>query len=228
LRLFDLSQEEIRILEVTGKPGARVPLRAPIDGVVTAIDAHDQMPVGSCTDVFTIADPSRIWVLAEVFEDQLDWLAAGLDAKIRVPARPGRVWEGRIEYLYPTLDPKTRTRKVRLILPNPDGALTPNMFAKVEIFATPLPEALTIPTEALILTGDRETVVKALGNGRFAPVTVTSGMRTDDRVEVIAGLAEGDSVVVSGQFLIDSEANLKASFARMSDGGSSPAAARQP
>ncbi|HYN79536.1 MAG TPA: efflux RND transporter periplasmic adaptor subunit [Lamprocystis sp. (in: g-proteobacteria)] len=225
LRLLDLPDDVIRELERTREPRNTVPVRAPMDGVVTGLMARDGMYVTEATEMFTIADLSRVWVLVDVFEDQLDWLAPKLTAVIRVPARPGRTWEGQVDYLYPELDPKTRTLKVRLVFPNPDGALKPNMFADVEIQGTPQPGLLTIPTEALIQTGERESVVKALGDGRFAPVDVKTGMRSGNRVEITEGLAEGDAVVVSGQFLIDSESSLRASFRRMGDGDAGPAPA---
>ena len=224
LRLLDLPDDVIRELERTRQPLNTVPVRAPMDGVVTGLVAREGMYVTESTEMFTVADLSRVWVLVDVFEDQLDWLSPGLSAEIRVPARPGRTWEGKVDYLYPELDPKTRTLKVRLVFPNPDLALKPNMFADVVIHGGPKSDVLTVPSEALILTGERESVVKALGNGRFAPVDVKSGMRRRDRVEIVDGLAEGESVVVSGQFLIDSESSLQASFRRMGEGDSIPAA----
>lgn len=224
LRLLDVPDDAIRELERTREARNTVPVRAPIDGVVTGLMAREGMFVSESTEMFTIADPSRVWVLADVFEDRLDWLAPGLQAQIRVPARPGRTWEGRVDYLYPELDPKTRTLRVRLVFPNPDLALKPNMFADVEIDGDPKRDVLTVPSEALILTGEREAVVKALGDGRFAPVDVKSGLRQANRVEILSGLAEGERVVVSGQFLIDSESSLQASFRRMGEGGAEPQA----
>ncbi len=223
LRLLDLPDDVIRDIERTRATRNTVPVRAPIAGVVTGLMARDGMYVTEATEMFTIADLSRVWVLVDVFEDQLDWLAPGLAAEIRVPARPGRIWEGQVDYLYPELDPKTRTLKVRLVFPNPDLALKPNMFADAVIHGGPKRDVLTVPAEALILTGERESVVKALGDGRFAPVDVQSGMRRRDRVEIVDGIAEGDRVVVSGQFLIDSESSLQASFRRMGDADPAPA-----
>jgi membrane fusion protein, copper/silver efflux system len=220
LRLLDIPDDIIRGIERTGETRNTVPVRAPMDGVVTGLQAREGMYVTDSTEMFTIADLSRVWVLVDVFEDQLDWLAPGLSAEIRVPARPGRTWEGQVDYLYPELDPKARTLKVRLVFPNPDLALKPNMFADVTIHGGPKPRVLTVPSEALIQTGERESVVKSLGDGRFAPVDVHSGMRRRDRVEIVDGLAEGDRVVVSGQFLIDSESSLQASFRRMGEGDS--------
>ena len=115
--------------------------------------------------------------MVDVFEHQLAWIAPGMKAEISVPAYPGRKWEGKVDYLYPELDPKTRTLRVRLVFPNPELDLKPNMFADVTIYGGPKKDVLTIPREALIVTGERESVVKALGEGRFQPVDVVTGMR---------------------------------------------------
>ena len=156
-------------------------------------------------------------MLVEVFEHQIAWLAEGLTAEIRVPAYPGRVWEGAVDYIYPELDPKARTLKVRLAFDNPEGTLKPNMFADVVIYGGPKRGVLVIPSEALIETGERTSVVTALGEGRFQPVDVVTGMRRGGQVEILSGLQAGDEVVVSGQFLIDSESSLQASFLRMGE-----------
>ena len=225
LRLLDVPEDSIRAIEQSREPQRTIPVLAPIDGVVTAMTAREGMYVSAADALFSIADPSRVWVLADIFEHQIDWLRPGLSAEIRVPARPGRVWEGRVDYLYPALDPKARTLRVRLVFDNPDGALKPNMFADVVVFGGPKRDALSIPAEALIRTGTRSSVVKALGEGRFQPVEVVPGMRADGAVEILSGLDEGDQVVVSGQFLIDSESSLQASFGRL---GSAPEAAVGP
>jgi Cu(I)/Ag(I) efflux system membrane fusion protein len=167
------------------------------------------------SEMFTIADLSDVWVMVDVFEHQLAWVAPGMKAQISVPAYPGRTWEGLVDYLYPDLDPKTRTLRVRLVFPNPQRELKPNMFADVAIDAGSTKDVLKIPRDALIVTGERQSVVKALGEGRFQPVDVVTGMQTDGQVEILSGLNEGDEIVVSGQFLIDSESSLQASFRRM-------------
>jgi len=169
--------------------------------------------------MFTIADLSRVWVMVDVFEHQLAWLKPGLRAEISVPAYPGKKWDGAVDYLYPDLDPKTRTLRVRLVFPNPDLLLKPNMFADVVIYGGPKTDVLKIPTEALIVTGERESVVTAIGGGRFQPVDVVTGMQEGGEVEILSGLKEGDEIVLSGEFLIDSESSLQASFMRMSPAG---------
>ena len=217
LRLLEVPDDIIGEIERTGEPRNRIPVRAPMDGVVTQITARDGMYVTESSEMFTIADLSRVWVMVDVYEHQIDWLAEGLTAEMTVPARPGRTWEGEVDYLYPELDPRTRTLRVRLVFDNPDRVLKPNMFAKVAIYGGPKRDVLKIPDEALIVTGERESVVTVLGGGRFQPVDVVTGMQRGGEVEILSGLNEGDEIVVSGQFLIDSESNLQASFRRMSD-----------
>ncbi len=218
LRLLEVPENIIREIEQRRETRLTVPVLAPIDGVVTDMMAREGMYVTESSAMFTIADLSRVWVLVDVFEHQIDWLGPGLAAEIRLPARPGRIWEGKVDYLYPALDPKARTLRVRLVFDNPGMVLKPNMFANVVIHGGAKRGVLKIPTEALILTGARESVIKAHGDGRFQPVDVETGMRSDAEVEILSGLDEGDEIVVSGQFLIDSESSLRASFRRLEEG----------
>ena len=213
----------ISAIERSGEARNRVPIRAPIDGIVTQMVARDGMYVTEASEMFTIADLSQVWVMVDIYESQIDWLSEGLSAEMRVPARPGRTWEGEFDYLYPELDPVSRTLRVRLVFENPDLALKPNMFADVVIYGGPKREVLKIPAEALIATGERESVVTVLGDGRFQPVDVVIGMQRGGEVEILSGLEESDEIVLSGQFLIDSESNLQASFRRMSGAGGSEA-----
>jgi len=219
LRLLDVPDPIIREIERTRKTRNRVPVLAPITGIVTRLMARDGMYVSKDTEMFTIADLGRVRVLVDIFEHQIAWLKPGLEAEIEVPAHPGKQWRGVVDYLYPDLDPKTRTLRVRLVFPNPNRLLKPNMFAEVVIHGGPRKNVLKIPSEALIVTGERKSVVLALGDGRFRPVDVVTGMHQGGAVEILSGLHEGDEIVVSGQFLIDSESSLQASFTRMSEAG---------
>ncbi len=224
LRLLGVTEGTISTIQKNRKSLNTVPLVANASGVVTMLGAREGMYVTPSMEVVTIADLGKIWVLVDIYEHQIDWLAEGLTAEIKVPAYPGRNWEGKVEYIYPELDPKSRTLKVRLAFDNPDGLLKANMFADVVIYGGPKRDTLSIPAEAVITTGKRDTVVMALGEGRFQPVDVVTGMRTDDKVEILSGIKAGDEVVVSGQFLIDSESSLQASFLRMDDTGSAGSA----
>ena len=212
-----MDESTISRIQKRGETQNRVPILAPADGVVTELGAREGMFVEPKMEIVTLADLSKIWVIVDVFEHQIDWLAEGLTAEISVPAYPGRKWEGQLEYIYPELDPQSRTLKVRLAFDNPEGLLKANMFADVVIYGGPKRNALAIPAEALIETGERTSVVTALGDGRFQPVDVVVGMRRGGKVEILSGLNEGDQVVTSGQFLIDSESSLQASFSRMGE-----------
>ncbi len=217
LRLLDVPEYVIKQIENKDETRNTVPVIAPMRGVVTDLGIREGMYVSPQSTMVTIADLDRVWVMVDVFENQLDWLMPGLSAEIRVPALPGKVWDGELDYIYPELDSRTRTLKVRLSFPNPDTLLRPNMFTEVVIYGGAKKNTLTMPREALIVTGEREIAVKALGKGRFQPMDVVTGMQHSGKVEILAGLEEGDEVVVSGQFLIDSESSLQASFLRMSE-----------
>ena len=138
-----------------------------------------------------------------------------MTAEVRLSYQPDQLWEGRIAYIYPQIDEKTRTLKVRLVFDNPSELLKPNMYADVRLFGNAKPDALSIPREALIQTGSSERVILALDGGRFQPVEVKSGIESGDRVEILDGLREGEKIVTSAQFLIDSEASFTASTMRM-------------
>jgi Cu(I)/Ag(I) efflux system membrane fusion protein len=217
LRLLGVDEATISRIQQRRETQNTVPLHAPEKGIMAQLLAREGMYVKPEMEIFTIVDPARMWVMVDVFEYQIDWLREGLETEIRVPAYPGRVWEGKVDYIYPDLDPKTRTLRVRLAFDNPDGLLKANMFAEVVIYGGPKRNVLLIPAEALIATGERTSVIKALGQGRFQAVDVVIGAARAGRVEILDGLAEGDEVVVSGQFLIDSESSLQASFLRMQE-----------
>ena len=215
LRYMHVSESMMNEIARKKKPKHRLPIYAPMHGTVVRHNIHKHMYVYNSFPMFAIADLSTVWVEANVYEHQLEWIQRNLTAEIEVKALPGKQFTGQLTYIYPELDPKTRTLRVRLLVPNPDQLLKPNMFAEVRIFGGPKKDLLKIPREALIVTGERESVVMDLGNGKYQPVDVVSGMHSNDEVEIISGLKENDRIVTSGQFLIDSEANLQASFSRL-------------
>jgi len=163
----------------------------------------------------SLADLSSVWLQAEVFESQADWVAAGQAAAARLDYLPGTEFSGQVDYVYPVLDPVTRNLKVRLRFDNPKERLKPNMYARVSIYGRLKPNALSIPREALIRTPGKDRVVVALGDGQFHVHEVMTGMESGDFVEILAGIAEGDEVVTSAQFLIDSEASITGSIKRL-------------
>ncbi|MBL6935729.1 MAG: efflux RND transporter periplasmic adaptor subunit [Alphaproteobacteria bacterium] len=215
LRALGISGKRITELEKTRKVSQRIRVFAPQNGVVSMLHVREGMYVKPANDIMSLADLRRVWLLADVFERQADWVRVGQQAEVRLPYLPTKVWKGKVSYIYPSLDPKTRSLKVRLQFDNADEELKPEMFADITIFGDPRANALSIPREALIVTGDSSRVVKALGEGRFKPVEVTTGIESGDRVEILSGLAEGDMVVTSAQFLIDSESSLSAGLQRM-------------
>ncbi len=229
-RLTEASRERLRALGVSGnqikqlnksrKVQQRLKVYAPQAGILAELNVREGMYVKPATEVMMLADLSSVWLLAEVFESQADWVRVGAPAEVQLSYRPGRKWEGEVEFIYPSLDPKTRTLKVRLRFPNADEALKPNMFASVTIYGGARNNILMVPREALIRTGKQDRVILAMGEGRFLPRAVTVGMESGDWVEIIEGLREGDNVATSGQFLIDSEASLKASIQRLGDASS--------
>jgi len=214
LRYMGISESLQNEIARAGKPRFRIPIYAPRYGEIVSLNIkkHDFIPANYA--MFTIADLSSVWVNADVYEHQMAMMRQNLKAQVQVNALPGKKFNAQVYYVDPVLDPGTRTMKVRLLVSNKDWQLKPNMFADVRIFTDPQRGVLKIPREALIVTGKRQSVIVARGDGRFQPVDVVTGMRNDDEVEILSGLKEGEQVVVSGQFLIDSEANLRASFAR--------------
>ena len=216
LEALGISGSQIDKLNKNRRANQFVKVFAKQDGIVSKLNVREGMFVMPQKEVMSLADLSSIWILAEVFESQADWVKSGQSAEVKLSYLPGREWEGKVEYIYPSLDPKTRTLKVRLRFDNTDEALKPNMFANVTIYGGAKREVQIIPREALIRTGNDERVIIAIGNGRFQPRDITAGIESGEFVEVIKGLNVGDRIVTSGQFLIDSEASLKASIARMS------------
>ncbi len=211
-----MSQSEVRRLKEKRKVRQNIAYYAPQDGVVSNLMVREGMFVKPENQIATLADLSTVWVMAEVFERQSSWVKEGLPAEVEFSYLPGKKFEGVVEYIYPDLDQRTRALTVRLKFKNFDEALKPNMFGKVSIYAGAKDNIIVIPREAVIRTGSDERVILAKGEGRFEPRQIVAGIESGDWIEVKSGLKEGEDVVVSGQFLIDSEASTKASFMRMS------------
>lgn len=217
LRYIGVSESLANEIARLGKPKHRLPIYAPQHGTIVRHNIHKHMYLPPNFPMFVIADLSTVWVEADVYEHQLEWVKRNLAAEIEVKAIPGKRFTGQVTYVHPELDTRTRTLKVRILVPNPEELLKPNMFAEVRLFGGPKKDVLKIPREALIVTGERESVVLARGNGQYQPVDVVTGMYSKGEVEILSGIKQGDEIVVSGQFLIDSEANLQASFRRFGE-----------
>jgi Cu(I)/Ag(I) efflux system membrane fusion protein len=215
LSALGVADEQIEQVRKTREARQHIRVYAPQDGVVSALMVREGMFVKPSMNVMSLGDLSTVWLLAEVFERQSDWVKVGQAAEVRLAYLPGKLWQGKVEYIYPSLDPKTRTLKVRLRFDNADEGLKPNMYASVRIFGGPKENTIVIPLEGLIRTGRDERVIIALGDGRFEARDVVAGIESGDYVEIVRGVDEGEAVVVSGQFLIDSEASMRASLKRM-------------
>lgn len=205
----------IKEIERTRKAKQKITYLASQDGIVSALNIADGMHVTAKTTTVSLADLSTVWLVVDVFETQVSQIEEGLTAEVRLSYQPDHIWNGKIAYIYPQIDEKTRTLKVRLVFDNPDELLKPNMYADVRLFGNQKPNALSIPREALIQTGSSERVILALGGGQFQPVEVKSGIESGERVEILDGLRKGEKIVTSAQFLIDSEASFTGSAMRM-------------
>ncbi len=212
-----VSSRQIKQLKKTRKVPQTISIYAPQNGIVSMLMIRDGMYVKPSTRVMTLADLSSVWLLAEVFESQSAWVEEGQAADVELSYIPGRTWKGKVDYVYPSLDAKNRTLRVRLRFDNPGETLKPNMYANVSIYGGAKENVLSVPREALIRSGGNERLIIAKGKGRFAQRVVVAGMESGDFVEIKSGVSEGEKVVTSAQFLIDSEASMKASLSRMTD-----------
>ncbi len=216
-RLLNLGvpAEMIAEIEKTGKPPLSVTLMAPRDGVVLERMAVDGMMAEAGETLFRIADTSTVWIIADVPEYELASVQRGAAATVRFRSMPGRAFTGKVDEIYPEIQAETRTAKIRIELPNPDGAMIAHMYADVEIAAGAAESVVTVPDSAVIDSGDRQVVIVDLGEGRFEPRDVQIGQRGAGMVEIRQGVAEGETVVVSANFLIDAESNLKAALSAL-------------
>ena len=215
LLALGMNRPGIDALARRGKASDSIRVVAPQNGIITVLNIREGMFVQPNTTIMSLADLSTVWLQAEIFESQAEWVAAGQAAEARLDYMPGEVFTGQVDYVYPVLDPKTRTLRARLLFENPGERLKPNMYASVSIYGKLHPNALSIPRESLIRAPDRDRVVVALGDGKFRVHEVLTGMESGEYVEILAGLEEGDKVVSSAQFLLDSEASLAGSIQRL-------------
>ena len=218
MRLVGMSEDQIRRVEASGTVKARMTLTAPIGGVVTELAAREGMTVTTGAPLFRINGVGTVWVNAEVPETLATYVRPGNAVEARASALPGAVFRGKVSAILPEVNAATRTMKARVEVANPGGRLVPGMFATVNLAPASSADVLLVPTEAVIQTGKRAVVILAQGQGRFAPVEVELGGESSGQTEIRKGLAAGQQVVASGQFLIDSEASLRGAVSRMSEG----------
>jgi membrane fusion protein, copper/silver efflux system len=208
LRLFDMPESMVKRIERSGVAERAITILAPQTGTVIEKQALQGLAVTPMAHLFVIADLSRVWVLADVYEREVSQVQVGQPAELRLEAMPGRAFSGRVSFLSPVLDPNTRTVKVRIEFPNADGSLRPGMYATVQI-AAGQGEGLVVPADSLIDTGVRKVVFVARGRGRFEPRAVVTGAAFAGQYEVLEGLSEGEVIATSGQFLLDSESRIR-------------------
>jgi Cu(I)/Ag(I) efflux system membrane fusion protein len=217
LRNWDISSEQIERLKAGGEPMRTLTYRSPVAGVILEKKALQGMRFMPGEALYQIADVSGVWVIADVFERDIAAVQIGQTVDVNIDAFPDKTFTGKIGYLYPTLNPQTRTVPVRIELPNPRGELRPAMYANVQLKVGAGRTALAIPISAIIDSGAAQRVIVQLEEGRFEPRDVKLGLRGDDYVEVKEGVKAGEQVVVAANFLIDSESNLKAALGGMKE-----------
>jgi membrane fusion protein, copper/silver efflux system len=217
---WDVPESFIQRIEKTGKVERRFPILSPATGVVLRKNVLEGQNVMPGAELYQIADLSTVWVTARVWQSDLAWVRAGSKASIRLRNLPGRVFESTVFFVSPELDPATRTAGVRLRLANtPALDFRPEMFAEVVLRDSSKQSALAVPAQALIRAGGRDVAVISLGNSRFQPREVTTGREAGGWIEILEGVSEGDEIVTSAQFLIDSESNLRAVVERLRASG---------
>ncbi|HEB70505.1 MAG TPA: efflux RND transporter periplasmic adaptor subunit [Desulfobulbus sp.] len=219
LTYFDIPEKVIRQLEQTGEVKRDLPIDSPFTGTVIDVNVEAGHYITPNKRLYRIADLSKVWVYAEVYEPDLPWIRRGDSALISVASQPGKKFSGIIDYIYPYEEGKTRTVKVRLVFENKDGRLKPGMFANITIQAGKRTDVLAVPSEAIVRSGSREQVFVVTGPGTFEPREVVTGVQADGYVEIVKGLKPHVNVVTSAQFLIDSESKLREATAKMLEPG---------
>jgi membrane fusion protein, copper/silver efflux system len=214
LRLWDITDAQIHELETSGKAARLMTLYSPIDGFVMTRNAYEQTYVTPQTDLYDIADLSTIWVYVDIYEYEAPYVHVGQAAQMQLSYFPGKTYRGKVTYVYPTLDPKTRTIKVRLEFPNPGYELKPDMYADVQLTLDYGTETL-VPSQAVLNSGTRQVVFISKPAGYFEPREIKIGDQFDGQTVVLAGLKPGETIVASGNFLIDSESRLGAAMQQM-------------
>ena len=218
LLYWDVTEAQIRELEARGEITRTLTIYAPSNGIVVERMAELGMRVTPGMDMYRMADLSTIWAFAHVYDADAPWLSPGLTAEMELPYNPGKIYRGRIDYIYPYLDQASRDIKIRLVFPNRNLELKPQMYANIRLSARGQRPVLVIPGSAVIRSGERDVVFVALDGGRFEPREVTLGMEGEDGyVQAASGVSVDERVVTSAQFLIDSESRLQEAIQKMLD-----------
>jgi RND family efflux transporter MFP subunit len=226
LGYWDIAQDQVAELEASHQVFRTLSVVSPANGVIMKRQAGlEGMAVSPGLELFHIADLSSLWLLVQLFEEQLSWIHEGTEADFTLSYFPGRTFSGKVRYIEPEVSEKTRTLGVKIEVPNPDGTLRPGMFATIVFRPQAEQATLTVPSLAVIRTGRRDLVIVQESAGRFTPREVTLGNQSEGLVEVLAGLEEGEVVVTSGQFLLDSEASVQEAIQKLISDQAAPAPA---
>jgi multidrug efflux pump subunit AcrA (membrane-fusion protein) len=216
LSYWDLTNGQIEEINETGEPKRTVTFYAPSSGEVMHKNVTEGQRIEPGRSLMDIADISTVWLIAEVNQQDLPWIEVGMPVDIRLVSDPGDTQEGRVDHIYHMLDADTRTARVRITLPGGHRTLRkPGAYATVYLEARPTEATPVVPSEAVVSNGEQEVVIQALGDGRFRPRPVTTGLETGGQVQVLSGLSGGEQIVTSAQFLIDSEARLEGAMSSM-------------
>jgi len=224
LKLLDVPEHQLHDLANNHKVKKGLHIHTPADGIVINIGAREGQYVTPETELYMIADLSKVWVYADIYEYELPWVKVGDPVEMQLAGIPGRVFNGHLAFIYPYAEAKTRTIKVRLAFDNTDLLLKPDLFAEVTIYAGKQVDAVVIPSEAVIRSGTKNQVFVVRGSGKFEPRLITTGLASNGDIAVLDGLKAGEEVVTSAQFLIDSESKLHEATAKMTE----PSTPQQP
>jgi Cu(I)/Ag(I) efflux system membrane fusion protein len=217
LQFLDVPEHQIRELEESREIKKSIHIHSPVDGTVLRIGVRQGQYVTPQQELYMLADLREVWVLADIYENEIPWVSVGDDVEMTLTSVPGKTFKGEVAYIYPYSEAKTRTTKVRLVFDNPNLLLRPDMFSEVKILSDTREDSVVVPSEAVVRSGANPQIFVVREPGKFEPRTVTLGVESDGRIEVMDGVDDGEEVVTSAQFLVDSESKLREATAKMMD-----------
>jgi RND family efflux transporter MFP subunit len=217
LAYWDVTDKQINRLEETGTPQRTITFYAPAAGTVTRKNVTEGEKITAGQTLMHVTNLNALWLMVDIYEQDLSWVNVGSSARVELPYAPGQVVTGTVDYIYDEVDSETRTARARITVPNPSRSLKPGMYATVTLEGRGADPTPVVPDVAIVSSGERDVVIQALGEGRFRPVPVQTGLESGGRVQILSGLQGGERVVTSAQFLIDSEARLQGALSAMTD-----------
>ena len=217
LAYWDVTDQQINRLEETVTPQRTVTFYAPATGTITRKNVTEGAKITAGQTLMHVTNLNALWLMVDLYEQDLSWVKVGSSARVELPYAPGQAVTGTVDYIYDAVDPETRTARARITVPNPSRSLKPGMYATVTLEGSGAAPTPVVPDVAIVSSGERDVVIQALGEGRFRPVPVQTGLESGGRVQILSGLAGGERIVTSAQFLIDSEARLQGALSAMTD-----------